>query len=111
MSLRNCLCAILATLATISLSAQVADGKLQIHHIDMGQGDSAVLISPKGKVVLFDAGRDMARKKDCSAEIDYLDQLGVTRIDYLFVSHYHYDHIDCIPEVLHKFPLVGAAYD
>jgi competence protein ComEC len=96
--------------ATAALG-QAANGNLQIHHIDMGQGDGAVLISPNGAVVLFDAGRDIAKRKDCSSEIGYLDQLGVKQIDFLFVSHYHYDHIDCIPEVLERFPLRGPAYD
>ena len=91
--------------------AQAGNGKLQIHHIDMGQGDAAVLISPSGKVVIFDAGRDMSSKKDCAVQTDYLEQLGVRQIDYIFVSHLHTDHIGCIPAVLEKFPLVTAAYD
>jgi beta-lactamase superfamily II metal-dependent hydrolase len=89
---------------------QVADGKLQIHHIDVGQGDGTVLVSPGGQVVLFDMGEDL-RKKDCQGAIDYLDQMGVRQIDYIFVSHYHFDHIGCIPAVLKEFPLVHFAYD
>jgi len=37
--------------------------------------------------------------------------LGVKQIDLLFVSHYHFDHIGCIPAVLQQFPLQGDAYD
>jgi beta-lactamase superfamily II metal-dependent hydrolase len=87
-----------------------ANGKLQIHHMDVGQGDGAVLISPGGQVVLFDVGKDMKRK-DCTMPLSYLDQLGVKQINYLFVSHYHFDHIGCIPAVLQQSPLQGAAYD
>jgi beta-lactamase superfamily II metal-dependent hydrolase len=87
-----------------------ANGKLQIHHMDVGQGDGAVLISPRGQIVLFDAGEDM-KKRDCTKPASYLDQLGVTHIDYLFVSHYHFDHIGCIPSVLGQIPLQGDAYD
>lgn len=91
--------------------AQVANGNLQIYHVDMGQGDAAILISPKGQVVLFDAGKDIANRKNCDVETDYLDQLGVKQIDYIFVSHYHTDHIGCIPAVLKLFPLTGNSYD
>jgi beta-lactamase superfamily II metal-dependent hydrolase len=87
-----------------------ANGKLQIHHIDVGQGDGAVLISPGGQVVMFDAGEDL-RTKDCTRPVSYLDQLGVKHIDYLFVSHYHFDHIGCIPAVLGQFPLLNDAVD
>jgi beta-lactamase superfamily II metal-dependent hydrolase len=96
---------------SVSVFGQAANGKLQIHHIDMGQGDSAILISPKGETVLFDGGADVARKKKCSSIVDYLDQAGITEIDYIFVSHYHEDHIGCIPAVLEKFPLKHESFD
>jgi beta-lactamase superfamily II metal-dependent hydrolase len=87
-----------------------ANGHLQIHFMDVGQGDGAVLISPLGEVVLFDVGKDMKRK-DCTKPVAYLDQLHVTKIDYLFVSHYHFDHIGCIPDVLEQFQLQHQAFD
>ncbi len=86
------------------------NGKLQLHFMDVGQGDSAVLISPKGQVVLFDAGEDM-RTKSCEKPLAYLKQLGIGKFDYVVVSHYHFDHIGCMPEVLAQFPLTGTAYD
>jgi beta-lactamase superfamily II metal-dependent hydrolase len=105
---------LLAVCAYVSLLAGIAtaqaNGKLQIHHIDVGQGDGAVLISPKGEVVLFDAGEDMKRH-DCTRPVSYLDQLGVKHIDYLFISHYHFDHIGCVPAVLEQFPLQHEAFD
>ncbi|SRR6266849_2904748 len=53
-----------------------ANGKLQIHFIDVGQGDGALLISPQGEMVLFDDGAlkfcdkplASARKKDGSPQ-------------------------------------------
>jgi competence protein ComEC len=111
MVFKRALCALVLLFTVITASAQVANGKLQIHQIDMGQGDGGVLITPHGTVVLFDAGLDIAKQKTCSSEIDYLDQLGVQKVDYIFVSHYHSDHIGCIPEVLEKFPLQHESYD
>jgi beta-lactamase superfamily II metal-dependent hydrolase len=97
-------------LAFGSIAAGQANGKLQIHHIDVGQGDGAVLISPGGQIVVFDVGEDM-KKRDCTRPVSYLDQLGIRHIDYLFVSHYHFDHIGCIPAVLAQFSLVNDAFD
>src|SRR5690349_18960552 len=31
-------------------------GNLEIHHIDIGQGDSALIVGPTGRSLLFDAG-------------------------------------------------------
>jgi beta-lactamase superfamily II metal-dependent hydrolase len=56
--------------------------------MDVGQGDGAVLISPGGQIVSFDAGEDL-KERNCIRPVCYLDQLGVKHIDYLFVSHYH----------------------
>lgn len=83
------------------------NGKLQIHFMDVGQGDGALLISPQGQTVLFDNGKRL----NCDAPVSYLQQLGITKIDYLIVSHYHDDHIGCTTEVLNKFPLQTASYD
>jgi beta-lactamase superfamily II metal-dependent hydrolase len=95
---------------SVGLAFTQANGKLQIHHIDIGQGDGAVLISPGGQVVVFDAGEDM-KTHDCTKQVSYLDQLGVKHIDYLYVSHYHFDHIGCVPAVLGQFPLLNDAMD
>jgi hypothetical protein len=34
-----------------------ANGNLQLHFIDGGHGDGALLISPQGETVLFDGGK------------------------------------------------------
>ncbi len=108
--LKRVVCLFVCIVAWVGVAYGQANGKLQIHHMDVGQGDGAVLISPKGQVVLFDAGEDM-KKRDCSKPVSYLDQLGIDHIDFLFVSHYHFDHIGCIPAVLEQFHLQGDAYD
>jgi len=100
---------VIALFVASGLFAQ-QNGKLQLHFMDVGQADSAVLISPKGQVVLFDAGEDM-KTKSCEKPLAYLHQLGISKIDYVVVSHYHFDHIGCMPEVLAQFPLSGTAYD
>lgn len=84
-----------------------ANGNLQIHFMDVGQGDGALLISPQGETVLFDDGV----KGNCTKPVAYLQQLGVAKIDYHIASHYHADHIGCATDVLNKFPLQKAALD
>jgi beta-lactamase superfamily II metal-dependent hydrolase len=82
-------------------------GKLQIHFMDVGQGDAALLVSPLGETVLFDNGIP----GHCDLPISYLQQLGITTIDYHVASHYHDDHIGCTSKVLAAYPLNKAAYD
>ena len=47
-----------------------ANGKLQIHFMDVGQGDGAVLISPGGEIVLFDDGV----MNQCNKPVSYLQR-------------------------------------
>jgi len=85
-------------LATAPIWAQ-ANGKLQLHFIDVGQGDGAILISPGGQAAAFDIGRDMV-SQTCDKPVAYYAQLGIRQLDYLFASHYHEDHIGCVPNIL-----------
>src|SRR5437762_13233896 len=84
-----------------------ANGKLQIHFMDVGQGDGALLISPQGEMVLFDDGA----LKYCDKPVAYLHKIGVKKIDYHITSHYHSDHIGCCAQVLWDFPLQKDALD
>jgi competence protein ComEC len=57
-------------LFTIPAYAQ-ANGKLQIHYMDVGQGDGAVLISPQGEILLFDNGHTQCSQRS----VKYLSSL------------------------------------
>jgi beta-lactamase superfamily II metal-dependent hydrolase len=83
------------------------NGKLQLHFIDVGQGMGTLLVSPNGETVLFDDGANKA----CDKPLSYLQQLGVTKIDYHVISHYHADHLGCASQVLTEFSLQKVAYD
>jgi beta-lactamase superfamily II metal-dependent hydrolase len=89
------------------LAAAQSNGKLQIHYMDVGQGDGAVLISPRGETVLLDDGV----AKQCGRTIGYLQSLGVTKIDYHVASHYSPEHIGCAASIFSVMPLTTAAYD
>ncbi len=97
----------LASGSIVHTAFALGDGTLQLHFMDVGQGDGAILISPHGETVLFDEGP----RENCDHLLAYLRELGIDRIDYHVASHYHADHIGCAAEVLHEFPLTGRALD
>lgn len=74
-----------------------ASGKeLRVHFLDVGQGDSILIISPENKVVLVDAG-DQTKGK---IVLDALKRYNVQQIDYLIATHAHPDHIGGMDDVL-----------
>lgn len=69
------------------VNPQFTDGNLEIHMIDVGQGDSFVLLQ-NDKVMLIDAGTMYNPNITNKA----LKELGVEKIDYVILTHYHQDH-------------------
>ena len=76
--------------------AQLGNGKLQIHHIDVGQGDGILIVSPQGQLAIVDD----AAYNNCAPFVDYITGLGITNFDYNFASHYHADHIGCLDDLM-----------
>ena len=99
--------ALVSLLAFASSAAAQANGNLQLHFMDVGQGDGALLVTPGGETVLFDSGAI----NQCARPLAYLQRLGVRQIDYHIASHYHADHIGCAAEIFATFPLTRVAYD
>lgn len=101
---------LLIALAPCAL-AVVGNGKLQIHHVDVAQGDGAVIISPLGQVAIVDDGTN-ENDSTCTKFINYIQSLGITSFDYNFASHYHADHIGCLCALMTSgIPLNIAGYD
>ncbi|WP_177220626.1 MBL fold metallo-hydrolase [Halolactibacillus miurensis] len=71
-----------------------ASGNMTVHFIDVGQGDSILIETASGNV-LVDAGNWNGR-----AVIDYLNRRGVTHLDLMIATHSDADHIGQMPLIL-----------
>jgi len=71
---------------------------VQIHLVDVGQGDG-IVITYQNKVVVIDAG-PMLHK---TAMKDYLQKIGVKRINALIITHPHQDHFGGLDFILCNF--------
>ena len=80
-------------------------GTLRVNYIDVGQGDSIFIQLPNNETMLIDAGE--AYKSD--NVINYLNNLGITKIDYVIGTHPHTDHIGGLEEVINTFD-IGSIY-
>jgi beta-lactamase superfamily II metal-dependent hydrolase len=82
----------------LSNVTQIVDGNLNVHYIDVGQGD-AILIENNGKFMLIDSGPSSA-KDDLKK---YLDEKGVKVLEYLVATHNHEDHIGSMTTVINNY--------
>lgn len=94
----------LSTSSKPTIERKIVDGIMEIHTIDVGQGDS-ILIIQKDQVMLIDCG---TRAKG-STVVEYLKNLGITKIDILVGTHSHDDHMGGIAEVIRNFE-IGTLY-
>ncbi|HEX8708420.1 MAG TPA: ComEC/Rec2 family competence protein [Pyrinomonadaceae bacterium] len=81
--------------------------ELQLHVLDVGQGDSILIISPEGKVALIDAGDAKGGK----AVVDALNRYGVKQVDYFIATHSHPDHIGGAPAVFGAVKVVTVLHN
>lgn len=86
-------------------------GALLVEAIDVGQGDSLLLITPGGKTLLVDAGgfgggpRRAPQNFDIGEEVvsAALWSRGIRHLDAVALSHAHSDHMGGMPAVLRNF--------
>lgn len=75
-------------------------GDLQVHIIDVGQGDS-IFIQSAGANMLIDAGEN----DKGNIVTDYLDKLNIKKLDYVIGTHPHSDHIGGLDDIIYKYDI------
>jgi len=85
----------------LSEKAASAAGVLRVSFIDVGQGDSELVQTPRGKAILIDAG-EVDREDDV---VRYLKSQRIRQLDYVIATHPHSDHIGGMKTVLKSFPV------
>jgi beta-lactamase superfamily II metal-dependent hydrolase len=84
--------------ADLILPASLAE--FEIHCLDLGQGDCTLLVSPEGGTLLIGAGLD---GQGTQRVIPYLEDRGMTALDYIVAPNYLAESIGGIDEVLEHF--------
>ncbi len=88
------------SLASGAKAGNTKAAKMEVHFIDVGQGDST-LITCDGHAMLIDAG-DYSKG---TAIQNYLQRQKVTKLDYLILTHPDSDHIGGAPVIITKFEI------
>jgi len=83
-------------------------GVLEITAIDVGQGDSLLIVTPEGKMLLLDSGGiggGSHSEFDVGEEVvsPYLWSRGIRHLDAVAISHPHSDHIGGMRSIIANF--------
>lgn len=94
--LQKRLISITLTIILIFQITKTLPSALKIYFIDVGQGDSTLIITPNHKTILIDGGgNENSESYDVGKNIliPYLLDRGITKLDYIFISHFDSDHV------------------
>jgi beta-lactamase superfamily II metal-dependent hydrolase len=84
--------------ALLGLGQMRSADTLRIYVVDVEGGGATLVISPSGRSMLVDAGSPgPAAERDSKRIAEAMRAAGLTKIDYLFTTHYDGDHVGGAP--------------
>ena len=111
--LRKILVAALLSSA-LSLPAVAAEGTLKVVSIDVEGGGGTLFVTPEGKSLLIDTGWSSGAgllpspdgaQNSADRIVAAAKKLGLSRIDYVIITHYHMDHVGGVFDLVKRIPV------
>ncbi len=101
-----------AAFAALSESPQAGPPSkpLEIYFVDVEGGQSTLFVTPHGQSLLIDTGWPGNAGRDADRIVAAAKKAGLSKIDFVLLTHYHVDHTGGVPQLFARIP-VGAFID
>ncbi len=99
---------LLLSIATFS-RAQEQD-TLRVSFIDVEGGQATLFVTPAGESLLIDTGWADNNNRDANRIVAAARAAGLTKLDYVLITHFHDDHVGGVPQLVAQIP-VGTFID
>jgi beta-lactamase superfamily II metal-dependent hydrolase len=86
------------------------DKALHIYFIDVEGGQATLFVTPAGQSLLIDTGWPGNDGRDADRIVAAAKKAGISKIDYVLITHFHDDHVGGVPQLVARFP-VGTFID
>lgn len=93
-----------------SHATAAADVRLKVYFIDVEGGQSTLFVTPAGQSLLIDTGWPGNESRDADRIAAAAKDAGVSKIDYVLITHFHTDHVGGVPQLVARIP-VGTFID
>lgn len=80
---------------------------LQIYFIDVEGGQSTLFVTPQGQSLLIDTGWPGNDNRDADRIVAAAKAAGISKLDFVLLTHYHADHTGGVPQLAAKIPIGG----
>jgi beta-lactamase superfamily II metal-dependent hydrolase len=97
--------ATIAFALTLQAQSTAAAGKLRAYFIDVEGGQSTLFVTPAGKSLLIDTGWPGNNFRDADRIAAAAKSAGLSRIDYVLITHFHEDHVGGVPQLVQRIPV------
>jgi beta-lactamase superfamily II metal-dependent hydrolase len=102
----RCRLSIVVLIALLAAPSHAQPAKaLDIYFVDVEGGQATLVVTPSGQSMLIDTGYPGFDDRDVNRILTVAKQAGVTRLDYLLVTHYHNDHVGNAAALAAKIPI------
>jgi len=93
------------------LHAAPQTGKpLEIYFVDVEGGQATLFVTPDRQSLLIDTGWPDFDGRDADRIVAAAKKAGLSKIDFVLITHYHADHVGGVPQLAAKIP-IGAFID
>lgn len=101
---------LLTTVCIIFRIISISNSGLKLCFIDVGQGDSTLIITESNKTILIDGGGSESSDYDVGEKVlvPYLLDRNISKIDYMIFSHFDSDHCKGLFTVIEKLKVKNA---
>jgi competence protein ComEC len=97
---------VLGTLSSAQTTALHAERRtLQIYFVDVEGGQATLFVTPAGQSLLIDTGWPDNNGRDADRIVAAAKMAGISKIDYVLITHFHNDHVGGVPQLADRIPI------
>src|SRR5258708_19149009 len=78
---------------------------LQVYFVDVEGGQATLFVTPKGQSLLIDTGWPGHDGRDADRIVAAAKKAGLSKIDYVLITHFHEDHVGGAPQLAARIPI------